>query len=45
MLVKNGWHPDLAYSMDDVRRTAYAIILGQMEGGKFNWTSMDWEKD
>jgi hypothetical protein len=38
--VKNGIPFDVAFSMDDVTRTGFAIILSEMEGSKFDWDSM-----
>lgn len=30
--------------MSPARRMAFAVILGEIEGGKFNWKSLRWEK-
>jgi len=43
-LVKNGVPFDVAFSLDDLERTAYAIAFSEMEGAKFNWDSMRFEE-
>lgn len=43
-LVKNGVPFDVAFSVDDVTRAAWAIILSEHEGATFNWATMDWDK-
>lgn len=32
------------YLSPDIR-TGLAIIFGELDGGKFNWNTLDWEKD
>jgi hypothetical protein len=45
-LVKNGVPFDVAFGLDEVRRTAWAIAFSEMESGKrFNWTSMEFDED
>jgi hypothetical protein len=44
-LVKNGIPYDLAYSMNDIRRTALAIIFSTMEGHEFDWNTMTFKED
>lgn len=43
-LVKNGVPYDVAFSLPAEERVAYMIIFGELEGGKFDWARMDWEK-
>jgi hypothetical protein len=42
--VKNGVPYDVAFSLPDADVAAYSIIFGEMEGQKFNWQGMVWEK-
>jgi hypothetical protein len=35
---------DVAFSLADTDRAAWAIILGELDGGKFNVNTMSWEK-
>ena len=43
-LVKNGVPFDVAFSLDDVTRAAWSIVFSQMEGHKFNWSTMRFEE-
>lgn len=43
-LVKNGVPYDVAMGLDAEERTAYVIILSELDGGKFNWSTGSWEK-
>jgi hypothetical protein len=43
-LVKNGVPFDVAFSLDDVMRTAWAIMFSEMQGAQFNWQSMQFEE-
>jgi len=43
-LVKNGIPFDVAFSLSDIERSAYAIIFSEQEGAKFNWNSMQFEE-
>lgn len=43
MLVKNGWNPDLAIGMEDTYRTAFCIILGELNGREFDFKKMAWK--
>lgn len=43
-LVKSGVPWDVAMSIDEVEAFAYCIILGEMEGGKYDWDSMKWQE-
>jgi hypothetical protein len=40
--VKNGVPFDVAFSLNDIDRLAYEIILGRMEGNEWDWGSMGW---
>lgn len=42
-LVKNGFPFDVAFSVDDVTRTAWAIIASEQEGRRFNWSTMEFD--
>jgi hypothetical protein len=35
----------VAFSLDDVTRAAWCIVYSEMEGNRFNWDSMTWEKE
>jgi hypothetical protein len=41
-LVKNGVPFDVAFSLDETDRLAYAIILGKFEGGEWDFSRMRW---
>lgn len=32
------------FQIDDIERHAMCIVMGQLEGGKFNWQSMEFEE-
>lgn len=43
-LVKNGIPFDVAFALDDVKRTAWSIMFSEMESGKtYNFASMTYE--
>jgi hypothetical protein len=42
--VKNGVPFDVAFSLPDVERTAYHITFGELEGGEFDWSAMNWRE-
>ena len=44
-LVKNHIPFDVAFSLEDHEVMAYAIVLGIIDGGKWSWASMSWEKN
>ncbi len=44
-LIKNGIPFDVAFSLPEAELTAYAIIFGRLDGGKWNWDRMAWETD
>ncbi|MBV8656623.1 MAG: hypothetical protein JO142_02250 [Burkholderiales bacterium] len=43
-LVKNGIPFDVAFGLDDMTRAAWCIVFSEMEGSKFNWDKMDFER-
>lgn len=43
-LVKNGVPFDVAFSLDDLDRQAWTIILGELDGQRFNFDVMSWER-
>lgn len=43
--MKNGVPFDLAFQLDEETRAGFCIALGELEGAKFNWTRMEFEKD
>jgi len=43
-LVKNGIPFDVAFSLDDVMRTAWSIMFSEMKGATFNWHTMQFEE-
>lgn len=43
--MKNGIPFDLAFQLDDETRAGFCIVFGELEGGRFNWDSMSFEKD
>jgi hypothetical protein len=43
-LVKQGVPFDVAFSLPNDERVAWLIICGEIEGGKFNWSTAEWEK-
>ena len=42
-LVKNGVPFDVAFSMRRTERHAWSIVMGELEGGQFNWASFSFE--
>jgi hypothetical protein len=42
--VKNGVPYDVAFSLPPEDVAAYSIIFGEIEGSKFCWATMSWEK-
>ena len=44
LLVKYGVGIERAEAMDRPERLAWLVVIGQSEGGRFNWESMNWEK-
>jgi hypothetical protein len=43
-LVKNGLSEDLAFSLDDITRTAWAIIFSEFEGNDFDTNTMTYKE-
>lgn len=44
-LIRNGFQLDTAFQLDDLMRTAFCIIISEQEGAKFDWHTMDFEKE
>lgn len=44
-LVKNGVPFDVAFQLDDVTRAAWCITFSEMDGARFNWSSIKFEKE
>jgi hypothetical protein len=44
-LVRYGVPFDVAFSLDDIDRAAWAIIISEQGGRKFNLNTMDFDKD
>ena len=43
--MKHGIPFDVAFALDDVTRAAWCIVFSEQGGAKFNWNSMEFEKD
>jgi hypothetical protein len=43
--VRNGVPFDVAFQIDEVTRGAWCIIFSEMEGARFDWNTMQFEKD
>lgn len=43
-LVKNNVPFDVAFTLDEQTRTAWCVILGELEGGRFDWAHGVWIK-
>jgi len=39
-LIKNGIPFDVAFSLDDNTRAAWSIKFSEMDGAKFDWSTM-----
>lgn len=44
LLVKSGVPFDTAFTLDDQMRQGLCIVVGELDGGKFNWASMAFEE-
>lgn len=42
--MRNGVPYDVAFSLGDRERAAYAIVLSQFEGGRFDWETFTFKK-
>ena len=42
--MKEGVPFDVAFSLDADYRTGFSIILGELEGGSFDWSRGEWER-
>ena len=43
-LLTRGVPFDIAFSLSNDERVAWLIIMGELEGGVFNWTTGQWEQ-
>jgi hypothetical protein len=43
-LLKHGVPFDVAFALDNNTRTAWLVMIGENEGGVFNWNTGQWEK-
>lgn len=43
--MKNNVPFDVAFSLDDVTRTAWCIVFSEFEGAKFNFNTMRFEEE
>ena len=43
-LVRHGVPFDVAHSLDEGQLLAWYIVLGEIEGGSWDWSAMRWEK-
>lgn len=44
-LVSQGIPFDVAFALEIEERLAWTVILGEINGGKFNWEARRWERD
>jgi len=42
-LVQHGVPFDVAFSLDEDMRLAFCVIIGELNGGHFNWTTRTWD--
>jgi hypothetical protein len=42
-LVKNGVPYDKAFNLDDIDLMAHWIVMGELEGGVWDWQNGRWE--
>lgn len=45
MLIDHGVPFDVAFAMDRAMRRAWIIVLGQMEGGHWDWEHNCWREE
>jgi hypothetical protein len=43
-LVHNGIDFDVAFSLSDLDRAAWSIVMSEFQGNKFNLNTMRWEE-
>jgi hypothetical protein len=43
-LVKFGVPFDVAFSLTNNVRVAWLVIMGELDGGEFNWSSLRWNE-
>lgn len=42
-LVKHGVPFDVAFCLDSETRTAWVVVMGELEGLKFDWATRTWQ--
>lgn len=45
MLTRAGVPWEVATNLSPCEMLGYTVAAGEIEGGKFNWTSMDWTRN
>jgi len=35
---------DVAFSLPEDERLAWVVVLGTLDGGRFNWNNLSWEE-
>lgn len=43
-MVRNNVSEELAFSLDDITRTAWAIIFSELDGSVFDWGAMQFKE-
>lgn len=43
-MVRNNVSEELTFSLDDITRTAWAIIFSELEGNVFDWHNMKFKE-
>ena len=43
-LVNKGVPFDVAFTLDATMRLAWCVVLGELDGGRFDWTRLEWDK-
>jgi len=44
LLTKHGVPRDVVMELDAVERRGFCIAIGIIDGGKFDWNALRWEK-
>jgi hypothetical protein len=44
MLMMNNFDPEFAMSLDRAERMAFCVMVGERNGGQFNWSTLKWDK-
>lgn len=43
-LLSKGVPFDVAFSLDATMRLAWCVVLGELDGGTFDWNRLEWDK-